>query len=490
MVFTRKSFLNFAIGMALCAPALTYAVTVPADARVLGLDALSTVPIPEPPNLATYVRDKNAAIALGKALFWDQQVGSDGQACASCHFHAGADNRKKNQLSPGVARVINPTRAENSDTTFGDAAGLNASGVRSGANSVLNAADFPSHKLTDPLDRNSAVLFDTNDVVSSQGTFGNAFVASGAATTTNDTCTALTSASFHVNNVRTRKVEPRNTPTTINAVFNFRNFWDGRANNIFNGLNPLGKRGNLPTATDANPGVLVMDARGRVRTVAIEIANASLASQAVGPALSDFEMSCAGRTFVDLGRKLLNRRALAFQAVSSTDSVLSGMRNTTTGLGLTPRYRTLVQRAFQPAYWGDENGRYTATGDRLPPRTPGGYNQMEVNFSLFWGLAIQLYEATLVSGQSPFDQWMEGNPAAAFGPDELAGLNVFVAQGNCVICHAGAEFTTASVRAVLGLLPVTPLDPVAPGAIERMPMIDTLPSVYDTGFYNIGARPT
>ena len=29
------------------------------------------------------------------------QVGSDGvQACGSCHFHAGVDNRTKNQLNP------------------------------------------------------------------------------------------------------------------------------------------------------------------------------------------------------------------------------------------------------------------------------------------------------------------------------------------------------------------------------------------------------
>ncbi|MGA0869258.1 MAG: cytochrome c peroxidase, partial [Planctomycetota bacterium] len=48
-----------------------------------------------------YVVDENAAILLGKALFWDQQVGSDGMACASCHFHAGADNRVAHQLSPG-----------------------------------------------------------------------------------------------------------------------------------------------------------------------------------------------------------------------------------------------------------------------------------------------------------------------------------------------------------------------------------------------------
>ena len=54
--------------------------------------SLKTIAVPEPANLADFVRDRQAAIALGKALFWDMQIGSDGvQACATCHFHAGAD---------------------------------------------------------------------------------------------------------------------------------------------------------------------------------------------------------------------------------------------------------------------------------------------------------------------------------------------------------------------------------------------------------------
>ena len=55
---------------------------------------LNAIPVPEPSNLADFVKNKQAAIQLGKALFWDMQVGSDGiQACASCHFNAGADSR-------------------------------------------------------------------------------------------------------------------------------------------------------------------------------------------------------------------------------------------------------------------------------------------------------------------------------------------------------------------------------------------------------------
>src|SRR4030095_9678330 len=69
-----------------------------------GRGSLKRVPVPEPTNLAAYVRDRNVAIAIGKAFFWDMQVGSDGvQSCASCHFRAGADPRSINQLNPGGA---------------------------------------------------------------------------------------------------------------------------------------------------------------------------------------------------------------------------------------------------------------------------------------------------------------------------------------------------------------------------------------------------
>src|SRR4051812_22150504 len=64
--------------------------------------SLKGVPVPGPASLGDLVRDRKAAIVLGKALFWDTQAGSNGQACASCHFHAGADNRTKNQLNPGI----------------------------------------------------------------------------------------------------------------------------------------------------------------------------------------------------------------------------------------------------------------------------------------------------------------------------------------------------------------------------------------------------
>ena len=47
---------------------------------------------------------------------------------------------------------------------------------------------------------------------------------------------------------------PRNTPTVINAVFNVRNLWDGRASDIFTGLTPFGDsdpRANVVAVRDA-----------------------------------------------------------------------------------------------------------------------------------------------------------------------------------------------------------------------------------------------
>src|SRR4029077_13679286 len=93
--------------------------------------------------------------------------------------------------------------------------------------------------------------------------------------------------------INTRKVEPCNTPTNINAVYNFRNFWDGRANNTFNGVNPFGRRAVL-----ADPTARVFTTNGTSPTPeSLLLNNMSAASQAPGPVLSVFEMACANETF-------------------------------------------------------------------------------------------------------------------------------------------------------------------------------------------------
>ena len=157
---------------------------------------LRAVAVPAPSNLDEFVKDPVMAIALGKALFWDMQVGSDGvQACASCHFQAGADNRVRNTMSPGlrnelggaVSMTFNQT-ASNLGTT------LTPPNGGGGPNYILKKADFPFHQLKNPGNRNSAVLADSDDVVSSQGVFHRDMVSLLPATQKHDAC--ISSPSF------------------------------------------------------------------------------------------------------------------------------------------------------------------------------------------------------------------------------------------------------------------------------------------------------
>src|SRR5437879_2712755 len=421
-----------------------------------GLASLKTVAVPRPTNLARFIKDEQAAIALGKALFWDQQVGSDGQSCASCHFHAGADNRSKNQLNPGF-------RAVPSDTTF----------QLGGPNYQLKASDFPTHRLADPNDQSSAVLFDTNDIVSSQGvrnfTFTNVIVGSA----TDAGIAASPDPVFSVNGVNVRQVEPRNTPTMINTIFNFRSFWDGRARSEFNGVDPIG---NLdPGATVlhvAAPGqapesVSFID--GSHPELALD--NASAASQAVGPPLSDMEMSFAGRTFSLLGRKMVAARALALQHVATDDSSL-GSLSAMPGTGLKTGYKAMIQAAIQPEWWDSSSViQINADGSRTilsagAAAAQNRFSMMEANFSLIWGLAIQMYEATLVSDNSRVDQFLEGNHGA-LNAQEQRGMGIFTGKGQCSKCHAGAETSSASASSI---------------------QANGLVSGGDTGFFNTGVR--
>ena len=436
--------------------------------------SLTGLAVPTPPNIGEFIQNNQAAIVLGKALFWDMQASSDNVlACASCHFHAGADDRVKNQLDPNLK---NMNAAINE--TFNPMATVN----KGGPNYTLRAGDFPFHQLSDPNDRESNVLFDSNDIVSSQGVYNSVF---GKNLFIFEKNTLAPDGVFQVGGVETRRVEPRNTPTVINAALNYRNFWDGRANSVFNGVTPFG-----PHDKDAR--VWVDDwyvNNGGVNTeravpAIVRIPFSSAASQAVGPALSGFEMSAAGRTFADLGHKMLVTRPLLYQQVSATDSVLGTYRNAI-GFGLNTTYVALIQQAFWPEYWSVPDNVYkAASGDT--------HSQMEANFSLFWGLAIQAYEQTLISDQTPFDSYSAGN-LAALSDQAKRGLAIFSGdRGRCANCHKGPEFTGASTRMVLG----SGFDTFAgDGPIENMKMGgpeelgNAQLGFYDNGFYNIGVVP-
>jgi cytochrome c peroxidase len=436
-----------------------------------GPGSLKAIRPAEPPDLRNYVVNKPMAIALGKALFWDMQVGSDGvTACASCHFRAGADPRARNQLAPGG--VANP------DTTFQLAQ----------PNHALTAADFPLHKLLDPNNRFSTLLRSVDDVVSSQGVKLTQFTGAtrGAAA---DRGTPVPDPVFNVHGASVRRVEPRNTPTVINAAFNRRAFWDGRADFIFNGVNEFGAR-------DPNARVARADNPLNPQFVKVRIEPGAMASQAVAPVGSDFEMAFRGRRFLDAGRRLASAVPLARQKVAWDDSVFFGLSNSTPlqqRPGLLLRYETMIQAAFHPRWWASPKIVHAPSGGAPAFRDHPGrplrddeHTLLEYNFSLFFGLAVQLYEDTLISDDAPIDRYFEGRPDALTAA-QRRGLDLFTsttAPTACAACHAGAEFTNASRRILLGA------DGEPGEIIERMLNGECETVIYDQSFYNIAVRPT
>ena len=269
---------------------------------------------------------------------------------------------------------------------------------------------------------------------------------------------------FNVIGMETRKIEPRNTPTVINAVFNFHQFWDGRANNRCNGKNPFGN-------TDGNSAKIFVDNGSGITEDSLNMRNSSLCSQALGPVLSHFEMAYRGRGHTDIADKLLDRQALSVQKVHKADSLLASLRDPS-GIGLTMTYREMIQAAFKSKYW-DSSDTVSVEGKTV--------DLITANWSFFQAVTTMLYQATLVSDQSYFDQWMEtGEFNPGFRERELRGLNLFVGKGHCANCHSGPELTAASVSNAQR----------ENNLIETMRMRDLQPAMYDNGFYNIGVTPT
>lgn len=441
------------------------------------------------PDLVEFIADKDAAIQLGKAFYWDMQASSDNRvACATCHFHAGADGRASNQLNPGFNGEFD---------------------VR-GANNTLRSGDFPF------TDINAGI--DADDAVGSQGIRKSQFL--GMVRGGVEAIVPVSDPVFTANGKNVRQVGRVNAPTVINSVFNHRNFWNGRAQSTFNGVNHLGDK-------DVNARVWSVGPNGNPVSVDIHIKNASLASQAVGPPLNVLEMSAAVRTFLDVGKKMLRVSPLRLQRVLPTDSVLGPLVDKRKGLKIS--YARLIRRAFQPMWW-DSRAKITIDGQP--------YSMMEANFSLYWGLSIMLYEATLVSDDTPIDRYLDSGRTDPSTLDSvvdrlnaeghaitrnniLNGLALFETPledggAGCIECHGGPEMTTASSsnlfsedesllfdprleRMFMEFSPI-PADAVS---ITYDPSTYTMTAnfadmtqepvaiaVYDTGFYNTGSRPS
>ena len=345
---------------------------------------LREVEVPLPDNFSEVVKDKDAAIALGKALFWDMQVGvNEEYACATCHHKAGGDSRVNfRSLHPGANGQI-------------DVAGPD-----------LAASDFPFTRNVD-------------DIVGSIGV--PMYVFDGVdASTGEETCTLVGDREGY-------QVTGMHSPVTVNAVFHERLFWDGRARSKFNGVNIHGD----DLDREDYPKIFVNSGSG-VEAIEFSIEHAALASQSTGPALSAVEMSCAGRTWPDIGKKMLVRKPLAEQITSQSDSVLGSYVGDDGKFAGDITYRDMVYAAFQDKYVSD-----LPAGDT-------GLTVEQANFSLYWGIALNLYQGTLVSDDAPWDRYMRGD-SSAVSASAKRGHEVFNGEGACYHCHRDAETSNAAI---------------------------------------------
>ncbi|MCI0572612.1 MAG: hypothetical protein L0Y66_17805 [Myxococcaceae bacterium] len=410
------------------------------------LGPLSMVPTPQP--VLGNIIDKDAAVRLGKAFFWDVQTSSDGQvACASCHFQAGVDKRTLNTIHPG--------------------------------NQEFQAVSGPGQDF-------NGVSITTDDRVGSQGVVFACFQSiSSALNNPVDVCLAPPQTGCAPDPIQelfrrtgNRSVTGRNSPTMIGAVFNRQNFWDGRANDVFNRVDPFGNTGNSGPGGgsgggggssgpggggSSGPGSGTGIRNASVSSAALEFMTDSLASQAVGPPGDSTEMSCFGRPFKkanSIGAKLVPRQPLQFQKVAPTDSVFGSLafpRSASPANGLICGSGNEVHRCTYQELIRDAFGAAVA-------------NNAVEQFSNIWGQAVQAYVATLIPNDTPFDRFLAGDDEA-LTRDQERGLGTFRGKGQCVHCHAGPELTDASVSFFR----------------EKGPINE---DGGDQGFHNIGVRPT
>ena len=189
-----------------------------------------------------------------------------------------------------------------------------------------------------------------------------------------------------------------------------------------------------------------------------------------------------------MGRRLATVRPLQTQAVHAQDSTL-GIHRHTSGRGLRQTYTTLIRQAFDPR-WYRAQGKFRRVNGALVADGVNGFTQQELNFSMFWGIAIMLYEQTLKSDDTPLDRHLEG--VGTLTAQQMRGAAIFADKGGCIECHGGPMLSVASDLHIPeppepGVLPAPPEGPVSrmPGVFES-----PKPVVYDEGFYNIGVTAT
>jgi cytochrome c peroxidase len=216
------------------------------------------------------------------------------------------------------------------------------------------------------------------------------------------------------------QITDRAANSNINAAYAPLLFWDGRASGVF---------------------------RDPVTNQVLLASNAALESQAAAPLLNSVEMAHADFSWADLSAKLGRVRPLDL-ATSITPDVAPALAGGAS-------YAALFQRAF---------------GD--PAITPARI-----------AMAIATYQRTLVSDQTPYDRFLEGQPGALTAAQQR-GLMAFRAS-NCATCHQEPLLTDHTFRNV-GLRP--PAEDLGRAGVTNNPADRGRFRV--PGLRNVGLKPT
>lgn len=187
------------------------------------------------------------------------------------------------------------------------------------------------------------------------------------------------------------RVTDRHAPSMINAAHHNSLFWDGRASSMFR--NPLDNS--------------IVSSFG-----------AALESQALGPILSAVEMGHEGRRWPEVTSKLARIEPLALAE------------------NLPARLAAFVQGRKYPELFARGFAGQAQPSEITPVRI---------------AQAIATYERTLISDQTPFDRWLNGD-LSAFSAEEKRGESIFSGVAQCGFCHFGG-FTFDSSFHNVGVRP-------------------------------------
>lgn len=192
----------------------------------------------------------------------------------------------------------------------------------------------------------------------------------------------------------TPQVTTRKAPTYLDAMFNPRLFWDGRAECA---------KAECPTFSafedPDNPGTFPIQS------------GAALEIQALGPPLSPVEMACEQASWTAIHAKLATATPLAL-----AKSVPQAMAEHISSHGSS--YPELFKAAFGAA------------------QTSGAEDEINTRRIAF---AIATHERRLRSDRTPWDRWNAGE-TDAMTPAQQRGFQIFLKKGRCEGCHRAPTF--------------------------------------------------